>query len=263
MFIDTDLTFEFDLLKISKENPNIQSQSNLPIINNYSDTRLINPIDNDIQERPLETIQDYDNIRPRPSVAIQDDDNIQLQRTVAIQDYDIIQPRTSATPADDNVAKHISDNLPQRNTIHSPVEEQNQFDERTGLQNRVTTPTNPIPGTSMSNAFDPVDGIRRITMNTPTGILNTSYQRFDLDKQQNISRISDLCEVPTPQFGEDIVPIENNDRQRFPSPTNQLLNTSKKLKPHKDIIHQGKQYVQFANGHKFSVYFLEVSWIKI
>ena len=197
-------------------------------------------------------MQDYDNRQPR------------ISSTLPIN-YKLQQQPSVSTPADDIPAENITGNITQRKTVHSPVEEQNQLEETTAVQKRGINSTNVVPATSISNTFEVPDGIRRMTMNTPTGIPDMSYniQQFNVDKQQNASRISDLCEVPIPWFDEDLAPTENNNRQRLPCQTNQLPNISKKLKPHKEIIHKGQRFVQFGDGQKFSVYFLEVNFMRI
>ncbi|CAO1405892.1 unnamed protein product [Diamesa tonsa] len=260
-FIDIDLTFEFDLLKISKENP---QQQNLPTINYFDDDELFNPNDNDIQERPAEPVQDFDSIQQRPSVPMQNLNTMQPPRSSTLPlNYKLQEQLSVSTPAEEIAAENITSNVTQRITVRSPVEVQNELEERSAEQNLGKTPTNLVPATSISITYDAPDVIRRMTMNTPTGIPDMSYnfQQFKIDNQQNASRISELNEVPIPPIDEDLAPAENYNRQRLPSYTNQQPNNLQKLKPHKKIIHQGQRFVQFEDGQKFSVYFLELTFL--
>ena len=213
------------------------SQSNLPIVNYLDDIGPSNYIDNDILERPQRlsvTLPNYDSIKLRPSETLPDNYKLQQRPTVS-------------TPVDENIAKNHSANL-----VNDPVEGQNLLDERTALQKR---------GILMSHTYDVPDGIGRMAMNIPTAVTDISHtvQHFNVDNQQNSSRISDLNEVPIHQFEEELVPTENDNRQRLVPHINQLHSLSKGPKPHKNIIHNGQKYIQFADDHKFSVYFLEVS----
>lgn len=269
----------FDLLKISRETPNVLSQSNLPIVNSFDEIVPFNFFDNDLQQRPSIAITDFDSIQPRPSTTLTDYDSVQPRPSTLPTNYKLqqrptevtpanekLQQRpTEVTPANDNIAGNISEILAQSVTVNDPVEEQTYLDERTPLQKRVVAPANIIPTTSIYETYDIPDNVRQMPMNTTDGIIDITphVQHFDVN-QRDVSRISDLCEVAIPQHEEELIPTENNNRQRLLPNNNQLRNTSLQLmQPYKNIIHRGQKYIQFEDDLKFSVYFLKVSFIEI
>ena len=144
-------------------------------------------------------------------------------------------------------------------------DEQTLLDKITPFQKRDITSKNIFATTRISNIYDEPEGIRRMTMNTSNQIADISqhFEHYNVDNQRNASRFSDLCEVQIPQYEEELVSTENMNRQRFVPRINELPSSQVLKPPGKDIIYRGQKYIQFENGLKLSIYFLEVGFIKI